>query len=199
MKPQKPLKPKPKPAKAKAKSERHFQWGAGLHSPPTLHKNSDPNACDTPVLERARGQRKGMPARESTRVNEASKLLRARYARSPKSCKILHGTSHRCPRREMEVVGADAGQLHTCALNCMCLGVGTPSQEMKTKPNQSEPNRTHASTGVASLLSCLLPHKSQPQKSIKPRCHLHRQQAGVEAERGKKGDRVYGVLSLSLF
>lgn len=139
-----------------------------------------------------------MPARESTRVNEASKLLRARYARSPKSCKILHGTSHRCPRRELEVVGADAGQLHTCALNCMCLGVGTPSQEMKTKPNQSEPNRTHASTGVASLLSCLLPHKSQPQKSIKPRCHLHRQQAGIEAERGKRGDRVYGVFSLSL-
>lgn len=58
MKPQKPLKPKPKPAKAKAKSERHLQWGQDSMLPPP-HKNSDPNACDTPVLEWARGRAKG--------------------------------------------------------------------------------------------------------------------------------------------
>lgn len=81
-----------------------------------------------------------MAARESTRVNEASKLLRARSL--AKSCKILHGTSHRCPMRGRGKVSREKGgtggwQLHTCALNCMCLGVGTPRNEKQTKTEAS--------------------------------------------------------------
>lgn len=120
-----------------------------------------------------------MPARESTRVNEASKLLRARSL--AKSCKILHGTSHRCPMRGRyrgEREGRKGEQLHTCALNCMCLGVGTPRNEKQSEPNQ---NRSQLNTPQLESRerrrerrpTPCLPHKSQPQKSIKPRCHLH--------------------------
>lgn len=91
----------------------------------------------------AEGRGARMPARESTRVNEASKLLRARSL--AKSCKILHGTSHRCPMRGRYrgERGEEGEQLHTCALNCMCLGVGTPRNEKQSEPNQ---NRSQLNT-----------------------------------------------------
>lgn len=77
-----------------------------------------------------------MPARESTRVNEASKLLRARSL--AKSCKILHGTSHRCPMRGRyrgERGGRGSSYTHVRLIAC---ALGLARQEMKSKANQTK-------------------------------------------------------------